>query len=227
MSRSCGLSGVGVLRGRRGVVAGDGVAVLRGSVRPAGRGDGGAGDRWKYALGMELTDTGFDASVLSKFRVRLADNRMERVVFGRLLEHCEEAGLVGAGGKQRTGSTHVISAVRDLNRLELAGESVRAAMEALAAAAPVWLAGQIDVTEFAGPYGPRAGGWRIPSSKTKRDRLARIFGQDALALCRAAWVGNTPVWSRETEAVGLLRQVLVQTCIIRGDAWGRQVIRRH
>ncbi|WP_327417477.1 transposase [Streptomyces sp. NBC_01233] len=90
---------------------------------------------WKYALGADLTDTGFDASVLSKFRARLADNGMERVAFDRLLEHCKDAGLVAAGGKQRTDSTHVISAVRDLNRLELAGESVRAALEALAVAA--------------------------------------------------------------------------------------------
>jgi transposase len=61
---------------------------------------------WKYALGMELADTGFDASVLSKFRTRLAGHGMERVVFDRLLEHCREQGLVKAGGKQRTDSTH-------------------------------------------------------------------------------------------------------------------------
>ncbi|SOD65453.1 Transposase domain [Streptomyces sp. 1222.2] len=36
---------------------------------------------WKYALGAELTDTGFDASVLCRFRARLADNGMERAVF--------------------------------------------------------------------------------------------------------------------------------------------------
>ncbi|KPI17338.1 hypothetical protein OV450_8018 [Actinobacteria bacterium OV450] len=182
---------------------------------------------WKYALGMELTDAGFDASVLSGFRGRLADNGMERVVFERLLEHCKGAGLVAAGCKQRTDSTHVISAVRDLNRLELAGESVWAALEALAVAAPLWLAGQIDVAEFAERYGPRINGWRMPSSQTKRDRLAQVFGQDAWVLCRAAWAADTPVWIREIEAVGLLRQVLVQTYLIRSDARGRQVIRKR
>lgn len=136
----------------------------------------------KYALGAELTDTGFNASVLSRFRARLADHGMERVVFDGLLEHCKDAGLVAAGGKQRTDSTHVISAVRDLNHRELAGESVRTALESPAVAAPRWLAGQTDVTEFAEPYGPRADGWRIPPSQTKRDRLAQVFGQDALAL---------------------------------------------
>jgi transposase len=91
---------------------------------------------WKYALGLELTDPGFDPSVLSKFRARLVEHGLERVVFDKMLEVLAAKGLVGAGGKQRTDSTHVASAVRDLNRLELAGESVRACLEALAAAAP-------------------------------------------------------------------------------------------
>ena len=64
---------------------------------------------WKYAMGMELTDIGFDISVLSRFRARPAEHGMERVLFDRLLEHCKAEGLVAAGGKQRTDSTHVIS----------------------------------------------------------------------------------------------------------------------
>jgi transposase len=179
---------------------------------------------WKYAIGAELTDTGFDASVLSRFRARLAEHGLERVVFDRLLEHCRDAGLVAAGGKQRTDSTHVISAVRDLNRLELAGESVRAALEALAVAAPAWLAETIDVPEFAHRYGPRVIGWTMPSSKTKRDRLAVVFGQDGLTLCRAAWAADAPAWIRQLEAMQVLRQVLMQTYYVHTDARGQEVI---
>jgi hypothetical protein len=182
---------------------------------------------WKYAIGVELDDPGFDFTVLSKFRARLADHGMERVVFDRLLEHCRAEGLVAAGGKQRTDSTHVISAVRDLNRLELAGESVRAALEALAVAAPAWLAGVVDIAEFAHRYGPRVDGWKMPSSKTKREQLGLVFGQDALRLCRAAWAAGTPVWIREIESVALLRQVLVQTYSIRVDARGREVVSKR
>ena len=58
-----------------------------------------------------------------------------------LLAELAAEGLVKAGGKQRTDSTHVVAAVAALNRLELAGESVCAALEALAAAYPDWLAG--------------------------------------------------------------------------------------
>lgn len=54
-------------------------------------------------------------------------------------------------------------------------------------AALSWLARQIDVMEFAERYGPRIGEWRMPSSKTKRDRLAQVFGQHTFAVCRASW----------------------------------------
>ncbi|MEU6709134.1 IS1182 family transposase [Streptomyces wuyuanensis] len=182
---------------------------------------------WKYALGTELSDTGFDFSALSKFRARLIGYGLERTVLERLVEHCREAGLIKAGGKQRTDSTHVISAVRDLNRTELAGESVRAALEVLAVAAPSWLAGAIDVAEFAERYGSRVDGWTMPRSKTKRDRLAQVFGQDALTLCRAAWADDAPRWVREIDAVALMRQVLVQTYSVRTDARGWEVVRKR
>ncbi|MDX3763932.1 IS1182 family transposase, partial [Streptomyces sp. AK02-04a] len=154
----------------------------------------------------------------------MAEHGLERVVFDRLVGHCRDAGLVGAGGKQRTDATHVISAVRDLNRLELAGESVRAALEGLAVAAPAWLADRIDVAEFAHRYGPRVNGWTMPSSKTKKDRLAQVFAQDGYAIVRAAYDAAAPVWIRGIEAVQILRQVLVQTYYVRTDTRGREVI---
>ncbi|MEV0034948.1 transposase [Streptomyces sp. NPDC050804] len=93
----------------------------------------------KYALGLELDDPGFDASVLSEFRTRLVEHGMEEKVLDLLLTALKDRGLVKAGGRQRTDSTRVLAAVRDLNRLELAGETLRAALEALACAAPDWL----------------------------------------------------------------------------------------
>jgi len=80
---------------------------------------------WKYALDLGLEDPGFDHSVLSEFRSRVVSHGLEERVLDLLLE------LLTAGGSQRTDSTHIVSAVRDLNRLELVGESVRAALNAL------------------------------------------------------------------------------------------------
>lgn len=184
----------------------------------------------KYALGRELTDIGFDFTVLTRFRARLVEHGMERLVFDRLLEHCREKGLVGAGGKQRTESTHVISAVRDLNRLELAGESARAVLEALAGAAPSWLVGRFGadrVAEWEVRYAARVDSWRLPSSKTKRDRLAQVYGDDALTLLRAVWEGDAPLWLREIEPVDVLRQIFVQTYHVATGPRGREVVRKR
>ena len=77
---------------------------------------------------------GFDHTVLAEFRARVAGAGLERVALDALLAKLAADGLIKAGGKQRTDSTHVVAAVAALNRLELAGEAVRAAVEALAAA---------------------------------------------------------------------------------------------
>ena len=79
---------------------------------------------WKYALGLELTDTGFDASVLTEFRARLlADGQAGRLL-ELMLARLRERGLLHGGGRQRTDATHVHMAVRDLHRLH-AGQPCR------------------------------------------------------------------------------------------------------
>ncbi|MDQ2792043.1 MAG: hypothetical protein DLM60_16965 [Pseudonocardiales bacterium] len=129
------------------------------------------------------------------------------------------------GGKQRTDSTHVISAVRDLNRLELAGESVRAALEAVAAVAPDWLPTVIDIADWGRRYGARVDTWRLPTSKAKRAELVAAYGTDALVLLRAVGDTGAPHWLRELPAVEVLRRVLVQHYLITTDTAGREVIR--
>ena len=111
---------------------------------------------WKYLLGLPVDDPGFDHTVLAEFRGRVADSGLEQVVLDALLSKLAAGGLVKAGGRQRTDSTHVIAAVAALNRLELAGESVRAVLEALTAAHPDWLAQRICVPDFARRYGKAA-----------------------------------------------------------------------
>jgi transposase len=164
---------------------------------------------WKYALGLPLDDEGFDFSVLSEFRSRLAAAGLERSLFDLLLERLKELGLVSPGGTQRTDSTHVLGAIRDLNRLELAGETVRAALEALAAAAPGWLAGLIDAS-WQEVYGQRIDGMRLPGSEAKRTDLASQYGADGVLLLGAVRGPGAPGWLRELPAVETLRQVWVQ-----------------
>lgn len=80
---------------------------------------------WKYALSLELTDPGFDFSVLSEVRSRLLATGAERRLCDLLLEQLRTRGWIKARGKQRTDSTHVLAAIRTLRRLECVGETMR------------------------------------------------------------------------------------------------------
>ena len=94
---------------------------------------------WKYALGLEPDDPGFDFSVLSEFRSRLVQGSAEGLLLEALLSACKARGYLKARGRQRTDSTHVLGALRVLNRLERVGETLRSALNAIAALAPEWL----------------------------------------------------------------------------------------
>jgi hypothetical protein len=182
---------------------------------------------WKYLLGLAFDDPGFDHTVLAEFRDRVAAHGLEQVALDALLARLAAEGLVKAGGKQRTDSTHVIAAVAALGRLELAGESVRAALEALAAADPGWLAARICVPDFARRYGTPMTSWRPPQSQARRKELAIAYARDGYALLEAVYAPSAPGWLRELPAVDVLRRVLVQnyTRVISAD--GREVIKRR
>ena len=181
---------------------------------------------WKYCLGLELTDPGFEFTVLSGFRDRLVASGAERVIFDVLLARIRELGLVAAGGRQRTDSTHVLGRIRSLNRLELAGETVRAALEALAAAAPDWLSAVIDES-WQEAYGQRIGSWRLPGSEGGRKDLAVRYGADGYHLLRQVHEPAAPGWLKELPAVQVLRQVWIQQYYRDVSAAGEKVIRRE
>jgi transposase len=164
---------------------------------------------WKYALGLELADTGFDASVLSEFRARLVAGDAAERLLHRMLERLRERGLLARGGRQRTDATHVLAAVRELNRLELFTETLRAALEALAAAAPTWLEGVVPEPWY-DRYGQRARDWRLPKAEAARAELAVTVGTDGFALLEAVYAADAPMWLRDVEAVQTLRVVWIQ-----------------
>jgi len=181
---------------------------------------------WQYLLGLPFDDPGFDHTVLAEFRGRVADGGLEQVVLDALLARLAGAGLVKAGGKQRTDSTHVTAAVAALSRLELAGESVRAALEGLAAAHPAWLEQRICVADFARRYGTPMTSWRSPLSQSRRDELAIAYARDGYALLETVYDRSAPAWLRELPAVDVLRQVLLQN-YTRTITGGKEVIRRR
>ncbi|MEV0734329.1 transposase [Polymorphospora sp. NPDC050346] len=164
---------------------------------------------WKYALGMELTEPGFDHSVLSEFRDRLAEGDRADRLLAVMVDRLAEAGLVRARGRQRTDSTHVLAAVRRLSRVELVAEALRAALEALAKLDEVWLAGVMP-SEWAQRYGRSVRHERQPTGTVAVRQYVEQVGADGIALLRAVYGRMAPAGGPGVAAVEVLRQVWVQ-----------------
>jgi transposase len=161
---------------------------------------------WKYALGLELSDPGFDYSVLSEFRDRLVQGKAEHLLLDRMLAHFQGKGLVKARGRQRTDSTHVLAAIRVMNRLELVTETLRATLNDLAYAAPDWLH-SLASAEWYQRYGQRVEESRLPKSEAARMRFAEQVGQDGFAVLQAVVHPNAPAGLASLPSVQTLRAV--------------------
>jgi transposase len=164
---------------------------------------------WKYALALELADPGFDFSVLSEFRDRLVSADGGRPVLDGILAAAREKGLISRGGKARTDSTHVLSAARELNWLELVGESLRAALNAVARVEPDWLSTHA-LPDWFTHYATRIEDSRFPKAQAKRAEVGRRIGSDGTRLLEMIWTDDAPSALRTLPEVELLRQLWVQ-----------------
>ena len=160
---------------------------------------------WKYLLGLDLTDCGFDFSVLSEFRSRLLEGDAPTRLLDQLLACCQAQGLLKARGRQRADSTHVLAAIRTLNRLELVSETLRAVLNELARVAPDWLQG-VAPSGWYERYGRRIEDSRLPKEKSKRSAYAQSVGADGFALLDALDDDQTPVGLRELSVIDTLRR---------------------
>lgn len=164
---------------------------------------------WKYVLSLGLTDEGFDFSVLSEFRVRLIKGGAAELLLERLLECCQALGLVKARGQQRTDSTHVVAAVRLMHRLELVGETLRAALNDLAVQAPEWLR-TVAPADWYERYQRRCEQGRLPKGKEARESYARTVGEDGFQLLDALTAPATPAQLRKLSSVKTLQVIWEQ-----------------
>jgi len=182
---------------------------------------------WKYALGLELTDPGFHYSVLSEFRARLIQGQTQTQLLDTLLQAFKKRGWLKGRGRQRTDSTHRLAAVRQVNRLELVGETVRRTLNELAMAAPEWLKG-VAQPEWFRRYGQRFDRVRLPKSPVEREQLMATISADGAALLQAVYAGQGREDLRQTRAVEVLRRVWIEQYWLEYDAEGQGHLRlRH
>lgn len=164
---------------------------------------------WKYALSLELTDPGFHFSVLSDFRIRLVEHEAQAQLLNALLERFKARKLLKVRGRQRTDSTHILAAVRMLNRLEQVGEMLRYTLNALAEREPVWLKTWVP-TEWFERYQERFENYHLPTDPQERMVLAKTIGEDGFRLLDTIYADTTPVSLWELEVVQDLRTMWVQ-----------------
>jgi transposase len=165
---------------------------------------------WKYALSLDLTDPGFDHTVLSEFRTRLLRGGAEQRLLDVVLEQARARGWLKDRGQQRTDSTHVLAASRMLGRLEVVGETLRQTLNVLAAVAPDWLR-LLRLLHLPAAWGERYGRrieeYRLPKGAAEREQYANQVGADGWRMLAVLAQPTTPAWLRDLPAVVLLRQV--------------------
>lgn len=163
---------------------------------------------WKYALGLEIEDSGFDHTVLSEFRGRLNRGEGANIILDQLLNRLQAGGWIQDRAQQRTDSTHVLAAIRELNRLEAVGEMLRAALNEIASVEPEWLQSWVE-PEWFKRYGNVMEDYRLPKKSAERTVYAEQIGQDGMTLLAQVWHEQTPARIRQLAKVEQLRQYWV------------------
>ncbi len=160
---------------------------------------------WKYLLGLELKDRGFDYSILSEFRSRLLTGQAESILLEKLLSHLKQTGQLKERARQRTDSTHILSAIRNLNRLESVAEMLRATLNAIAKAEPEWLVSWVPESWYQ-RYGKVIEDYRLPKKKSERTAYGEQVGRDGMKLLEYLWQKETPSGLKSLPIVERMRQ---------------------
>jgi transposase len=178
---------------------------------------------WKYALSLELTDPGFDFTLLHDFRQRLLTHEAAQRLLDTFLTTCKARGWLKARGTQRTDSTHVLAAIRTLHRLECVLEAMHYALNQLSAAAPAWVQQHVPPAWYT-RYGLRSDQARLPKDASTRETLARQIGADGFQLLAWVQTADTALGLRDLPALEVLRRIWVQQ-YYRCTVPGRETLR--
>lgn len=163
----------------------------------------------KYLLGLELTDPGFDFSVLSEFRTRLGEHQAEHRLFTLLVERLGEQGYLKKRGSQRTDSTHILAAVHRYHRVELLPETLRAALNEVALQAPEWLQQWVPVEWFK-RYERRIEESRLSIKQEEQEQFLEQIGRDGSQLLSKLYQEESLAALAHLPQVQLLRRIWVQ-----------------
>ncbi len=100
--------------------------------------------------------------------------------------------------------------IRQVNRLELVGETLRAALNEIATVAPEWLKQKIS-EDWYERYRWRFDDYRLPKKKNEREQMAQQIGLDGHNLLDQVWgIKDEELGLRHLWSVEVLRRVWIQ-----------------
>ena len=103
----------------------------------------------------------------------------------------------------------MLAAIRNLNRLELAGETMHAALGVVVACALGWL-GALAPAQWYEPYAQRASDYHLLRSHVARDAYVLLTGRDGYLLPEALHRVDAAPWLRHVSTAEVPRRVWVQ-----------------
>jgi hypothetical protein len=184
------------LRGRLGAIFDDALFVplfpTRGQLAAA---------PWRLAV---VTILQF-AERLSRFRDRLIEGHAEMSLLDRFLDKCKSLGMLRDRSGMRTDSTHVLASIRNMNRCELVGKTLRATLNVLSTVDPTWVAANVEASRYL-KYARRFESNRQTPTKDGIIVTAEDVGRDGMALLEKIWTEDAPPYLRNLPAVEILRQ---------------------
>lgn len=175
----------------------------------------------KYLLNLPLDHPGFEASVLSEMRSRLVAGDQAELLLEQVLGICQAQGWLKERGRQRSDSTHVLAAVRQLNRLELVVATLGQALEVLAEVAPGWVSHHLDATWF-DRYQTVLAPERWPQPPSAQQMAGERVGCDGFVLLDALYATEWS-WLSQVPAIETLCLVWRQQYYRQVDQAGEQV----
>jgi transposase len=156
-----------------------------------------------------LTDAGVHFTLWHDFRERLLAHDGAQRLLDTCLEACKAWGWLKARGTQRTDSTHVLAAIRRLQRLERVRETMRVALNQLSEADAAWGHWHVPMA-WDERYGLRAASMRLPKEARQRDALAVQIGVEGYAFMDSLFGNDDARHLRQLPRLEILRQVWLQ-----------------
>jgi transposase len=163
----------------------------------------------KYLLHLPMDHEGYDHTALTHFRERMVSGSAESLLFDKILDLAKENNMLSKD-KQRSDSTHVLSAARSMGRLELVLETMRVALDWLCDEAPEFLLRVSNAFEMNRAYEARGLEFPLPKKEADKKALSEAIARDAKRLLNSIDLDSTKHHLKKNRPIVNLRRIIAE-----------------